>query len=227
MTGLGRRDLRIVATDSDVQMNVDDLRKRVAEDRLRGFLPFMVIGTAGTTAAGVIDPLPEIAAFCKSQSLWFHADAAWGGAAIISPALRHHLAGIELADSITCDAHKWLSVSMGCGMFFCRHRDCCRAGLLVPTSLTCLAKARGRGRHVRSAYTIPPSGRAALSDSSFSWRSRSTASQATQRCSSTRPAWPMSCATGSLQPAGASSTTRRCPLVCFTRDGLTPSILGR
>ncbi len=123
MTGLGRRNLRIVATDVNLCMQVEDLRKRVAEDRLRGFIPFMVIGTAGTTAAGVIDPLPEIAQLCKPQNLWFHADAAYGGPAAISPKLRHHLAGIEQADSVTCDAHKWLSVPMGCGMFFSRHRD--------------------------------------------------------------------------------------------------------
>ena len=123
MAGLGRRNLRIVSTDANLKMNIDDLRTRVEEDRRNGLLPFMVIGTAGTTAAGVIDPLPEIAHFAKQQRLWFHADGAYGGAAVVSPALRPHLAGTELADSITCDAHKWLSVPMGCGMFFCRHRD--------------------------------------------------------------------------------------------------------
>jgi glutamate/tyrosine decarboxylase-like PLP-dependent enzyme len=123
MAGLGRRSLRTIETDSDLKMNVGQLRKRVAEDRRRGFLPFMVIGTAGTTAAGVIDPLKEIGHFCNEAGLWFHADAAWGGAAVVSPHLRGYLAGIEKADSITCDAHKWLSVPMGCGMFFCRHRE--------------------------------------------------------------------------------------------------------
>jgi aromatic-L-amino-acid decarboxylase len=123
MAGLGRRSLRIVSTDSGLKMNIDDLRAHVEEDRRNGLLPFMVIGTAGTTAAGVIDPLPEIARFAKEQHLWFHADAAYGGAAVVSPALRPHLAGTEQADSITCDAHKWLSVPMGCGMFFCRRRD--------------------------------------------------------------------------------------------------------
>jgi glutamate/tyrosine decarboxylase-like PLP-dependent enzyme len=123
MVGLGRRSLRTVATDSDLRMRPDELKKRVAEDRQNGLLPFMVIGSAGTTAAGVIDPLVEIARVCKEEGLWFHADAAWGGAAVISPRLRLHLAGIECADSITCDAHKWLSVPMGCGMFFCRHRE--------------------------------------------------------------------------------------------------------
>jgi glutamate/tyrosine decarboxylase-like PLP-dependent enzyme len=121
MSGLGRRNLRVVATDASLKMNVDDLKLRVAEDRSNGLLPFMVIGTAGTTVAGIIDPLPQIAQFCTTQNLWFHVDAAYGGCAVVSPHLRPHLAGIEAADSITCDAHKWLSVPMGCGMFFCRH----------------------------------------------------------------------------------------------------------
>ncbi len=121
MTGLGRRAIRTVATDRHLKMDPGDLARQVTEDRKAGFAPFMVVGTAGTTAAGVIDPLPELARFCRSQDLWFHVDAAWGGAAIISPRLRGHLAGIEAADSITCDAHKWFSVPMAAGMFFCRH----------------------------------------------------------------------------------------------------------
>lgn len=123
MAGLGRRNLRIVATGIDMRMNVEALGRRVAEDRKSGLLPFMVIGTGGTTAAGVIDPLLEIAQLCNEQNLWFHADAAYGGSAVVSPKLKHWLAGTEAADSITCDAHKWLSVPMGCGIFFCRHRD--------------------------------------------------------------------------------------------------------
>ena len=123
ITGLGRKALRIVATDQDLKLDLGDLERQVAEDRRNGFAPFMVVGTAGTTAAGIIDPLQEIARFCREEDLWFHVDAAWGGAAILSPTLRHHLAGIESADSITCDAHKWFSVPMGCGMFFCRYPD--------------------------------------------------------------------------------------------------------
>jgi len=123
MVGLGRRNLRIVATDSDLKMNVGGLAARVDADRKSGLLPFMVVGTAGTTAAGIIDPLEEIGRFAMQQNLWFHVDAAYGGAAVVAPRLRHWLAGIEAADSITCDAHKWLSVPMGCGIFYCRHRD--------------------------------------------------------------------------------------------------------
>jgi glutamate/tyrosine decarboxylase-like PLP-dependent enzyme len=107
--------------DGDLKMDLVDLAKKVAEDRKSGLAPLMVIGTAGTTAAGVIDPLSELAHFCRTEDLWFHVDAAWGGAAVVSPRLRSHLAGIGDADSITCDAHKWFSVPMGAGMFFCRH----------------------------------------------------------------------------------------------------------
>jgi glutamate/tyrosine decarboxylase-like PLP-dependent enzyme len=121
MAGLGRRGLRTVAMDDDLKMDLADLADKVAEDRKSGMAPFMVIGTAGSTAAGVIDPLSELARFCRSEELWFHVDAAWGGAAAVSPRLRNHLAGIGDADSITCDAHKWFSVPMGAGMFFCRH----------------------------------------------------------------------------------------------------------
>lgn len=123
ITGLGRDALRLVATDRALRMDVDHLAKHLTEDRQNGFAPVMVIGTAGTTAAGAIDLLPDIAEICRREDLWFHVDAAWGGAAIISPKLKSHLAGINLADSITCDAHKWFSVPMGAGMFFCRHPE--------------------------------------------------------------------------------------------------------
>lgn len=134
MTGLGRRAVRPVATDANLKMDLNALERQVAEDRKNGFAPFMVVGTGGTTGAGVIDPLPDLARFCREQNLWFHVDAAWGGAAVISPALRHHLAGIESADSITCDAHKWFSVPMGAGMFFCRHPEAVAAAFHAETS---------------------------------------------------------------------------------------------
>lgn len=123
IAGIGRRALRVVGADARLRLDISTLEKMVAEDRRNGLAPFMVVGTAGTTGTGVIDPLPAIGRFCRDSGLWFHADAAWGGAAVLSPTLRRHLEGIETADSITCDAHKWLSVPMGSGMFFCRHPD--------------------------------------------------------------------------------------------------------
>lgn len=123
ITGLGRKALRVVPADDRLKMDLNALSAQFEAEVAKGHKPFMVVGTAGTTSAGVIDPLPELAAFCRAHRLWFHVDAAWGGAAALSPRLRGHLQGIEAADSITCDAHKWFSVSMGAGMFFCRHKE--------------------------------------------------------------------------------------------------------
>src|SRR3989449_5450685 len=95
MTGLGRRALRRVATDGQLRMDLVDLARRGAEDRQGGLAPFLVVGTVGTTAAGAIESLPELAGFCRAEGLWLHVDAAWGGAAIISPRLRGHLARSE------------------------------------------------------------------------------------------------------------------------------------
>lgn len=123
ITGLGRNSLRIIETDESLKLDMNDLTKQLQKDKALRYAPFLVVGTAGTTSAGVIDPLPQLAEFCQEHKLWFHVDAAYGGAAILSPRLKPFLTGIELADSITCDAHKWFSVSMGAGMFFCKHKD--------------------------------------------------------------------------------------------------------
>jgi len=120
MTGLGRDALRVVPLDDQMRMDLGALSARLEADRGAGERPIMVIATAGTTAAGIIDPLEETAAVCRENDAWFHVDAAWGGAAVLSPRLKKYLRGIEMADSITCDAHKWLNVTMGAGMFFCR-----------------------------------------------------------------------------------------------------------
>jgi aromatic-L-amino-acid/L-tryptophan decarboxylase len=121
-TGLGRSALRWVAVDASLRLDLADLDRQIAEDRLAGRLPFLIVGTAGTTGAGVVDPLPGLADAAARHRLWFHVDAAWGGAAVLSERLRPELAGIEQADSVTCDAHKWLSVTAGAGMVFVRHR---------------------------------------------------------------------------------------------------------
>ena len=132
--GIGREAVRLVSVDQNLQMDLSDLANQVREDRKEGRTPFMIVGTAGTTAAGAIDPLPELATFCQAENLWFHVDAAWGGAALLSPKLRHHLEGIENADSITIDAHKWLSVPMGAGMFLCAKQDAVQAAFGISTA---------------------------------------------------------------------------------------------
>ena len=121
ISGLGRQAARGVRADDGLRLDVAELERRIAADRDAGLAPFLVAATAGTTAAGIIDPLEELAALCARERLWLHVDAAWGGAAALCPRLRDHLRGLESADSLTCDAHKWLAAPMGAGMFFCRH----------------------------------------------------------------------------------------------------------
>ena len=115
--GIGRAAVRLVATDGCGRMDAQALAGAVARDRAQGCVPVMVVATAGTTGAGMIDPIPSCAALARAAGLWLHVDAAWGGALIASSRLRGLLAGIEAADSVTIDAHKWLAATMGCGMF--------------------------------------------------------------------------------------------------------------
>jgi glutamate/tyrosine decarboxylase-like PLP-dependent enzyme len=121
--GVGRSALRLVDTDGSGRMSAQSLARAIAEDRSAGAVPVMIVATAGTTGAGVIDPLHACADLARQESLWYHVDAAWGGAALASNRLRKVLAGIERADSITIDAHKWLATTMGCALFICRRGD--------------------------------------------------------------------------------------------------------
>ena len=118
--GIGRSAVRLVPVTSNFVMDPNALRQRVKEDREHGWLPFMVVGTAGTTNAGLVEPLRDIAAVAHELNLHFHVDAAWGGAVILCEQGAEMLDGIGLADTITFDAHKWLSVPMGAGMVFVR-----------------------------------------------------------------------------------------------------------
>jgi glutamate/tyrosine decarboxylase-like PLP-dependent enzyme len=121
--GVGRSALRLVDTDGRGRMDPQALLRAITEDRANGAVPVMVAATAGTTGAGMIDPLHACADIARQEHLWYHIDAAWGGAALASNRLRKVLAGIERADSITIDAHKWLATTMGCAVFITRHAD--------------------------------------------------------------------------------------------------------
>jgi glutamate/tyrosine decarboxylase-like PLP-dependent enzyme len=133
-TGLGRGALRRVACDARQRLDVAALRARIAVDRAAGRSPFLAIATAGTTATGAIDPLAEVADACAAEDISLHVDAAWGGAALLSDALAHHLTGIARADTITWDAHKTLPVPMSAGMFFARGRAATEAAFHVHTA---------------------------------------------------------------------------------------------
>ncbi|WP_428540656.1 pyridoxal phosphate-dependent decarboxylase family protein [Rhodopila sp.] len=121
--GLGLSAVNLVATDPEGCLDPEALRTAIEQDRLAGRVPVMVAATAGTTNAGMIDPLPACARIARETGLWFHVDAAWSGALIASAARRTLLCGIELADSVTIDAHKWFATTMGCGIFLTSHND--------------------------------------------------------------------------------------------------------
>lgn len=114
--GLGRRSLRSIATDDDFRMDVRRLRNTITEDRNRGLRPICVIGNAGTVNTGAVDDLQALAQICSEEGLWFHVDGAFGALARLSPELAGLVAGIESADSMAFDLHKWmyLPFEVGC-----------------------------------------------------------------------------------------------------------------
>jgi len=109
--GLGNQGVQWVPTDSDSKMGTVALRKILVELKQNRQLPFCLVGTAGTTTTGNIDPLSELSAIAKEHNIWFHVDAAYGGALMFSHKHKHLLAGIEHADSITFNPQKWMYVA--------------------------------------------------------------------------------------------------------------------
>lgn len=120
LAGLGDDATRVVPARDDLRMDVDALAARVRADRGEGSAPFLVVATAGATGSGAIDDIAAVADVAAADGLWLHVDGAWGGPGMLVPELRPAFAGIERADSIVLDAHKWLSVPMGAGMIVTR-----------------------------------------------------------------------------------------------------------
>jgi aromatic-L-amino-acid decarboxylase len=106
---------------------LDELSRRVEADRAAGLHPFAVVANAGTTNTGAIDPLPEISALCQSNDMWMHVDGAYGAAAVLCDRGRALLQGLELADSLSLDPHKWLFQSMECGCVILRDAEILKA----------------------------------------------------------------------------------------------------
>jgi aromatic-L-amino-acid decarboxylase len=115
LLGLGRANVRRVAVDHDLRMDVGDLARRIADDRAAGAQPLAVIASAGTVVSGAVDPLAAIAGLAREQGLWFHVDACYGGFARLAPSARRLFEGIEEADSVALDPHKWLYLPVDCG----------------------------------------------------------------------------------------------------------------
>jgi aromatic-L-amino-acid decarboxylase len=120
LLGLGSRNLHAVESDERCGIRLDALRARIAADRAAGLRPFLLVGVLGTTSTGAVDPLAEMAAVAREENLWFHVDAAYGGGAALSRELAPLCAGVELADSITVDPHKWFFVPFSAGAVLLR-----------------------------------------------------------------------------------------------------------
>jgi aromatic-L-amino-acid/L-tryptophan decarboxylase len=127
MLGLGAANLRKIPVDDAFRINLGLLRDRIADDRKNGCEPFCVVGTAGTVNTGAIDDLDQLANVCAAEKIWFHVDGAFGALAVLSDELKPLLKGIERADSIAFDFHKWMHVPYDAGCVLIRRGDLHRA----------------------------------------------------------------------------------------------------
>jgi aromatic-L-amino-acid/L-tryptophan decarboxylase len=116
-------NIRIVKSEDDQRISITDLRKNIEIDKKKGKLPFCIIGNGGTTNCGSIDPLRAIYDICVAENAWFHIDGAYGAAAILDKKKRADLGGLELADSLTIDPHKWMFQPYEIGCLLIRDRD--------------------------------------------------------------------------------------------------------
>jgi aromatic-L-amino-acid/L-tryptophan decarboxylase len=126
LLGLGHDSLCRVASDTDFRMRPDALEQAIAEDRAAGIVPMAVVATVGTTSTTSVDPVPAIADICARELAWLHVDCAYGGSAAIVPEYRHILDGVERADSMVVNPHKWLFTPFDLSAFYCRRMDLLR-----------------------------------------------------------------------------------------------------
>ncbi|MFB6451544.1 pyridoxal phosphate-dependent decarboxylase family protein [Bradyrhizobium tunisiense] len=134
IAGLGTDALRKVGVDADHRIDVAALRAQITVDREVGFKPFLVVASAGTVDIGAIDDLKAIAELCREEGIWFHVDGAFGALAILSPELAPQLGGIELADSIALDFHKWGQVPYDAGFLLVRDGEQHRQAFAQPAA---------------------------------------------------------------------------------------------
>ena len=149
MMGMGERAVRSIPTDEAFRMLPGELERAVADDLAAGLHPFCVVATAGTTATGAIDPIPAIADICEPHGVWLHVDAAYGGAAAFSPALRPLLAGIDRADTIAFDPHKWLYTPQSSACLLARDPNTLRSAFSIDAAYVREdAEMSGRGVNI-------------------------------------------------------------------------------
>jgi len=134
LSGLGVEALHVIPTDACQRIDVDVLRATIAADRAAGATPFLVVGTAGTVDIGAIDDLSALADLARTEKLWFHVDGAFGALAILAPDLAPRLAGIERADSLAFDFHKWGQVPYDAGFIMVRDATLHRSTFASPAA---------------------------------------------------------------------------------------------
>jgi aromatic-L-amino-acid decarboxylase len=142
LMGLGDDCLRRIAVDASFRMEISALRAAIQADRKNGKTPFCVIGTAGTVNTGTVDPLLELAAICREGELWFHIDGAFGALVALSPKWRTKVTGLQLADSLAFDLHKWMYIPFEAGCVLVRDREAHRNAFQVTPSYL---GSQGRG----------------------------------------------------------------------------------
>lgn len=139
VAGMAAEDVIAIPSSGRGVMDVDALRQRIRDDRLHGATPFAVVATAGTTATGALDPIASIASVCKDERMWLHVDACYGGAAMLLESMRGRFRGVELADSIAIDPHKWFFIPVTAALVLTTHADIARktfatsTGSYIPT----------------------------------------------------------------------------------------------
>jgi len=121
--GIGRRSVRQIASDNQGRMLVDELQRAISADKQTGAMPIAIVANAGTTNTGAIDPLQMIGEIAKKHDLWFHVDGAYGLPGILDERISHLYQGLDLADSVIVDPHKWLGASVGVAATFVRDRQ--------------------------------------------------------------------------------------------------------
>ena len=121
--GIGRANVRKIATDSAFRMIPEELEAAIQQDLSNGLKPFCVVATVGTTSTTSIDPVPAVVEICRRYGLWLHVDAAYGGCAAILPEMRWIFQGVDAADSLCLNPHKWLAVPVDLSAFYTRHPE--------------------------------------------------------------------------------------------------------
>ena len=123
LLGMGAKGLIKIPVNVDYTINIEALKKQIKRDKSNGLQPIAIIGTSGTVNTGAIDDLEALAEICKAEDLWFHVDGAIGAIAMISDAVRPLLSGLERADSVALDLHKWMHMPFEAGCVLVKHKD--------------------------------------------------------------------------------------------------------